>query len=683
MNSVKANLLANVVSSYDPTKTTIQGRVFQKTINGTEVLGPPLNKFVDTVADSAGTVVPVLSFLSPNGRLFSIGGEGSGVSLISCHEIDLDTGDKTYVGAIRFSLPDNAATTHTLRSLKVIDTGTTGWKIYVATTGSVLINGGLFCGNNIDKTDFIPVGSTLIPFATGSNQKAVYFLQDPLNIGVNQLNVATAGTMVDVPNNKIYVHNGVAATHQYYVYNTNSTLNCPTTVGVTIDSTTDFLTQTSHGYLNNDPILIQNLSGGAGLVNNGIYYVRNVTLNTYQVSLTSGGAVINITTNGTCDVSRAFGTSSSAWSHKTGNLPALTGTLIVSDSEDYAIPGHTTNAGFTCVFFSTSSNLYLGRVSELTPGAVTWPSLVTSNILGTVNQIVAPTLTLSTWSNVLDAAIYLTNANVLIMKKVINNSIEKVFAGVNNIYREGTISDVVELGWTTTTALDVEDGWLIVNGSTVGQRGQVLCDLRSDQQYDYSYIVTPVLETPASIYKYITTTDELYNSTGSLRVQYRTSGFGSISGGWSDIGFAEDLTAVASGSQTQFKILFDTLSLDTCIHAQLQEFFLGLESLFEISSNWEYSDDWSTSGVPTRVALRLKQAYVGAVPTLFFRAYNLSDALLITNDTVTNAANFEYSADNGTSWLPLGTIPNTVGTLIRYSFTTPPGVDIRPSIKES
>ena len=68
---------------------------------------------------------------------------------------------------------------------------------------------------------------------------------------------------------------------------------------------------------------------------------------------------------------------------------------------------------------------------------------------------------------------------------------------------------------------------------------------------------------------------------------------------------------------------------------------------------------------------------------MYFRAYDLSDSQLINHNTVTNAANFEYSTDSGLTWLPLGTIPNTVGTLVRYSFTSPPGVDIRVGIKES
>jgi hypothetical protein len=688
MKYVKADLLADIVSSYDQTKTTIQGRVASKIISGDTALGPPLNKFIDTFIDTAASsqVAPVLTYLSPNGRLFSIGAEASGIVPISLHIVNLTTGATTYIGTIRSSFPDLAATTHIMRGLKVVDTGTTGWRIFIASSGSVAINGGLFCINNVDLADFLAVGpGTLFPNATGSNQKATYFLQDPSNIGVGQLNIASAGVALDVANNRVYVHNGVSATHQFYVYSTTATLDCPLSAGLSIDAGTDRVTHTAHGYLNNDPVFLTNLSGGAGLTNNTIYFVRNVTANDYQLSTTSGGAAINITTNGTADICRAFGTTGSAWVHKTGNLPALAGTLIASDSEDYALPGHTTNSGFPCIFFCTSSNLYLGRISELTSGAVTWPSLVTSNLLGTANQIVAPTLQLATWSNVLDRAIYLTNNNILIMKQVVNNSIDKIFAGANNLYREGTPpSDVVPLQWINAGALDVEDGWIAVQTITnVGQRGVILVDLRSDELFDYSYIVTKVLDTPNSIYKFITTVDSLYDFTGSLKVQYRTSGFGSISGGWTDIAFAEDLSGVAAGNQVQFKILFDTLTLDTVIHAQLIDFFLGFESNTAISDNWEFSDDFSDNNVPSRSAFRLKKAYVSSVPQLYFRAYDLSDALLINHNTVANAANFEYSTDNGTSWLPLGTIPNVVGTMLRYSFTSPPGVDIRPGLKES
>jgi hypothetical protein len=117
------------------------------------------------------------------------------------------------------------------------------------------------------------------------------------------------------------------------------------------------------------------------------------------------------------------------------------------------------------------------------------------------------------------------------------------------------------------------------------------------------------------------------------------------------------------------------------IPAQLTEFFLGIQSNNEISDNWEFSDDFSDNNVPSRTAFRLKKAYATSVPTLYYRAYDLNGTLLVNHNTVANASNFQYSTDNGTTWLPLGTIPNTVGTLVRYTFTSPPGVDVRPSLR--
>lgn len=683
MKSVKANLLNDVVSSYDQTKTTIQGNITQKTINTNDVLGPPLNLYIDVFNNSGSLNTPLMSWTSPNGRVLSISAEASGLSYITLHEYDFVTGVSTYVGNIRTSLPDVGATTTTFRSIKAIDTGTTGWKIFVTTTGSVVINGGTFLLNNIDRADFLSVGSTTIPFATGNNQKAVYFLQDPSNIGVGQLQIASAGSSLDLTNNRIYVHNGVSATHQYYVYDT-STSPTYSTNSVTGLEATDVITHVGHSFVDNTPVVFTSLTGGAGLVVGTVYFVRNsVPATSYQLSATSGGAVINFTTDiSAADIGRAFGTTGSNFVHKTGNLPALSGTLLLLDCEDYAVPQHTSNSGQPCIFLSTGTTMYMGQISELTSGTTSWPSLVSANMLGTVNQIISPTTINATWSNVLDRVILLANSNIFIMKQMVNNSIDKVFGGSNNTYRAGFTSDAIALGALTYSSLDVEAGTLFANGATAGQQGVFTCDLRSDELFEYSYIVTPVLDTPSAVYKYLTTTDELFDYTGSLRIQYRTSGFGSISGGWTDIPFAQDITSYATGSQVQFKILFDTLGLDTSIHAQLMEFYVGHETLSEISDNWEYSDDYSDNGVPSRVAFRLKKVYSSSVPTLYFRGHDLSDALLINNNTVTNAANFEYSTDSGTSWLPLGTIPNVVGSMVRYSWTTPPGVDYRPSVRE-
>lgn len=688
MKYVKADLLDDVVSVYDQTKTTVQGRAFVKTVDGKQAVGPSLNKFFDVFSETAIAIGANALHLTESGRMFVLSTE-SVFTTILLYEGDYNTGLGAYIGRIQIQMPDTAATTTVYRALKVLDTGTTGWKIILATTGSVLINGGPLLINNIDRADFIPIGFPTISFATGDNQKAVYFMQDPANTGAGHLNIATAGAALDKAANRLYVHNGIAAVHQYYVFDTSVS---PTyvTAAVTGLAATNVISHGGHTFVNGDPVVFTAITGGAGLVVGTVYFVRDsVPGVSYTLSSLTGGALFNFTTDisaGT--IGRAFGTTHSNYLHKTGNLPALGSTLLLTDSEDYALPAHTSNSGQGCVFFCTTTNMFLGQLSELTSGAVTWPSLVSANLLGAPSQITPFVPTQASWSNVLDRAV-LTNGTIYLLKQCVSNMVDKVFGGTSNKFLETFNFEAVELQTAISiTGMDVESGWLAILGSgtaatNAGQRGVILADLRSDAFFDHSFVVTKVMDTPSAVYEFITTTDALFDYTGSLDVYYRTSGFGSVSGGWTPIPFAELLTTFATGEHVQFKILFDTLALDTSIPAQLCDFYLGFETLTDNSLNWELSVDDSSNGNPSRSAFRLKSAYASVVPTLFYRAQDLTNVTLVTHNSITQNSLFEYSTNGGVSWLPLGTVPNTVGTLVRYTFAAPPGVDIRPSLRES
>lgn len=688
MRFKSADLLQDVVGTYDQTKTTIQGRVTQKTADGEICLGPPLNKFVDVQTDAAITLAANNTYLTDSGRMFVLGAEAGALTPLILYTVNYDTGDYSYVGRININLPDVAATTTVYRSIKVVDTGTSGWKVFIVTTGSVAINGGLLVVNNLSLADFVPAGYPTIPFATGTDQKAVYFLQDPANLGSLHINsnIASAGAVLDKVSNKIYVHNGISTVHQYYSFNTAVSLTWSASSATGVAST-DVISNAGHSYLNGDQVVFTALSGGTGLVVGQTYFVISAVAGvSFQLSATSGGAAINFTTDITsAQIGRAFGITGSAFSHKTGNLPVLLGTLLLTDSEDFAIPGHTVNSGFSCAFFSTSTNLYLGKLSELTAGTTTWPSLITVNLLGTANQIVTSSATYAAWSNVLDRAVYSTGL-VFVMKQFVNNSIDRIFGGTNNKYFEAIPNlEVVELQPAAAiTTMDLEQGWLVVSNLTAGQRGYMLADLRSDSLFSYSKIITKVMDTPKSILKFVNTLDSLFDYTGSLTMSYRTSGFGSMSGGWVDVPFSQDLSTYATGSQIQFCIHFDTLALDTSIPAQLREVIFGYTDLESSSEYWELSVDDSDNGNPSRVAYRLKKQFPVSVPTLYFRAKDLSGVDLVNpaHNTSSDAARFSYSTNEGVSWSPLGTIPNTVGTLVRYTFSTAPGVDIRPSLGE-
>jgi len=691
MGFFTAELVDDVVSVYDQTKTTIQGRVTSKVINTQTVLGPPLTKFIDVFSDTA--IAPTAALrVTDNNRMFICGTPTAGNIPILLYDFNLTTGAYAYIGKINVTMPNSAATTHTIRSIRITnDAGLTGWKIFLTTVGSVTINGGVFLINKVDKADFIP-GGTTIPFALANDTKSNYFLQDPANIGVGQLNIASVGSSYITTTNRLYVHNGVAATHQYYVYDT-ATAPTYTTAAVSVSvGAPGVVSDTGHSFVANTPVVFTAGTVPTGLVVGTVYFVKNPVAGiSYELSATSGGA--SITTTGSASVGafigRAFGTTGNLFVHKTGNLPALTGTLLGTDSEEYAIPvaspinGGVLN-GNDCIFLATSTTLYLGLVSQLTSGATAWASLSTSNVLGTVNQITVPTPTFATWSSTLDSAIYVTNASKFITKKLENNVIGSITGELNNQYYEGFVNQTVSLGLVTVLALSRRSGWVFAMGGTIGQRGIIASDFRSDHVNDYSYIVTKVLNNPNSQLQFYTTYEQLYDSTGNAKLQYRTSGFGSIAGGWIDIDPFEDLSGLVMGSnQIQFKISFHLQSEGSSSPAQINELIVGTTSNSSISDHFEFSDDNSDNNTPSRCAFRLKLAYSSTVPTLYFRAYNLSDSLLVNHNTITNAANFEYSTDSGVTWLPLGTIPNTVGTLVRYTFTSPPGVDIRPGLKES
>lgn len=778
MKLLDANLLASVGTSYDQTRTTLAGRVSQRTIDSKPVLGPSPTRFLDVFTDSG--VAPITTmFASDNGRVFLIGAIAAGVIPVILYEINQTTGVHSYVGRINVAVPASPAIVHTVRSIKAIDSGVSGWKIYIMTTGTILIGGaGVLLVNNIAKADFSQVSPPTITFATGNDQKAVYQLgrlpslnsrsmtitlgtpvkfnfvghgfnnndqvyftsqvgaawtastfvantkyfvrnasandfelaatfngvsisaaAGPTSVVLQPVNqeIDTFGAIIDVTANRLYTHIGTAANPQYFVRDTSvAPLYSTQTANITI-GTPGKIQIVGHGLTENEPVQFLAGSLPAAFTLNTTYFVRNLTANDFELSSTAGGASINTVTAATgVTLGKAFGYTDSQWLHKTNILPAISGTLLATtDVDAIATP---TNAplngavlnGQKCAFFATSSNLYLGRLDELTPEATTWASLTTSNMLGAPNQIIAPVVTSASWSDALDHAIIqfgqaATNAFRFMLKKVENNKLTAIFGDTCVTIYETTTRDAYEMRPAVPYLnFSNNSGWLFAISSATGQRGVFASDVRSDTLFEHSYIVSKVLTLPQNaILKSIDVKRELITSGGEIDVEYRLSGFGSISGGWAALDADQELTLVA-GTQIQFKLDFRTHSGDKTSHVQVSDLFIGYDALEELSDNWEYSYDDSSTGSPTRIGFRLKQAYATSIPsTLRFQASDLSGTILVNQTITSDPSNFEYSTDGGTTWLALGTIPNTVGTLVRYNFTSPPGVDIRPSLKDS
>lgn len=72
-----------------------------------------------------------------------------------------------------------------------------------------------------------------------------------------------------------------------------------TSVVGSADASTDLVTAAAHGLITGDKILITGATPPAGVSAGSYYFVRDVLANTFKVAATSGGAAIDLTTDGT------------------------------------------------------------------------------------------------------------------------------------------------------------------------------------------------------------------------------------------------------------------------------------------------------------------------------------------------------------------------------------------------
>jgi hypothetical protein len=74
-------------------------------------------------------------------------------------------------------------------------------------------------------------------------------------------------------------------------------------VPATITAADDVVTCVAHGHVNGDPVVLFGLDGGDPLEPMVRYFVRDVTVDTFKLAATAGGAAIDVTEDGTADVS--------------------------------------------------------------------------------------------------------------------------------------------------------------------------------------------------------------------------------------------------------------------------------------------------------------------------------------------------------------------------------------------
>ena len=492
---------------------------------------------------------------------------------------------------------------------------------------------------------------------------------------------------------------------------------------------------------------------------------------------TAGAAVVPTQSLTGFTMLRAFGTSTNQFLARTpiaGMLPALIGTVLQSNIVSYArpisAPQNATLNNQDCLSFLTSSNLYLGKLSDLIvlnttgnttfgstsvtsmgsttglaagmsvvgpaiPSGVTissvgvgsivlsaaanstttasslvfgtnnWTSLTISNLTGTGIDVVAPAAALGRYGGIgsgecIDQFMVTTSTTPsVLIKPLQNNFITASFGGTDNQWYETLNSVTIYGGYLNAiSGLEFKAGWMFLSGSATGQRGVMAVDVLSEANFGVSALISPIKqELPGTILESIMSLEELHDVTGNLNfwirsaTTYADTAFDSSTiptvaapAGWTKINTSQDLTSISIGPFYQMCITYQVISLDTQTPAQVNDIVFAYLPPGESSDNWVADIDNSTQGTgsPSYASFYLASAYASSVPTLFSRVIDSSGSTVFSANTVSDSAAFEYSTNGGTSWVSLGTIPNTVGTRVRVLVSPVPGAEAFISLRE-
>jgi hypothetical protein len=391
----------------------------------------------------------------------------------------------------------------------------------------------------------------------------------------------------------------------------------------------------------------------------------------------------------------------------TGTLTALSGTILLVNNVQVFTPTNQPspnagNNGSICMFFLTTTNIYWVKVSDITAAVTSLPSLLTCNMADSASQL-TPSAALGGYSQYLDKWVIQTTLGSFLIKQGINNDPNGVIMGQGGVYIKtetgGTITPP-DFSAVTNASMSDMNGWQVLFNTSVGQRGFLAWDASSDQTMVnpstgqiYSSVISPVISN-INLTQGVALARFVEHARRAVRatVQWRTSNFSTGPGAgfdatWTTTPPDGDLSLLVNASQVQFRFLFTMAGFEVSNPPQINEAYLIYKDSTQLSDNWVGSEDNSTqSGTsPMYVAFRLQYAYAsGTVPTLYVRGVDDSGNVIFLLNTVSNASAFSYTTNNGTSWNPLGTIPNTaLTTEVRAQIASPSGTRLRWSIAES
>jgi hypothetical protein len=166
-------------------------------------------------------------------------------------------------------------------------------------------------------------------------------------------------------------------------------------------------------------------------------------------------------------------------------------------------------------------------------------------------------------------------------------------------------------------------------------------------------------------------------------IHYRTEGITGNTGTWTEFTDVQSLNddiicdGVLNSIDIQFRFSYKVAG-NTCLTNKIYGFSLAYE---DDRTDSHYSPSVSKSSLTSRTfAWRQEQLWNSSIPDLRIRLYNATNSNIVFYDTVLTSASgtWEYSTDNGVTWLPWSSSADAVGNYIRYvADFIPVGIKLR------
>jgi hypothetical protein len=392
-------------------------------------------------------------------------------------------------------------------------------------------------------------------------------------------------------------------------------------------------------------------------------------------------------------LSLSSGASIESFVFKTGNAPALTGTLVQNNGVSLGTLNHGISSGITSLFYVTTSRVYRSNISDITNGSVTWVTDVMSEIpVGGTNSMPATsTLRRASVVDSLDSLLIETsnagtNNSYITKYNTTGLAFDNSFYGSIPYYQASISSvNIPNLPTTISTYMSMvyTNGYLhSIRYSTSNLTHQMYSlPILADWYYtnNYNSIITPSISVSnaTKFYNlYINNSRRLGDEPFTIpyepiRVFYRVTGISDDTGIWTVIDDTYDLSFLSPSSKIQFKIEFKILGM-ICVSPLLYSLGFTYE---DDQTDSHYEPSVANSSIANRIfSWRQSDLWLNNIPTLKIKIFNIStNTLILEDDTSTQISGvWEYSVDNGSSWSAWDDTANLVGNYIRYTANSLP-----------